>query len=423
MLDSISEIIHGHWTTATGVDHVAKRHDNGTADGLSDSTSAKFTVLTVLKGLYRAGADSARQQRLWWAIYHGDRFTSLLLGLPYGFNDVYYTDTLESAPSTPSPPEHQLILRCAIIAGKIIDRNIAPAKPSFAKTMDLYHQMDTIVTLMPEDWWEIPDEPPAPVMELNHLVERLLQQFFFFNVKLYLHLPFIVKKSPANSAYTISTLACIDASRQMLRIFLILHTKVDGAYLFDCKTSDFISFTAAVVLLLGTAHMNDSPIQNNHDDGDRKLIESAWRIFRTDAEEKGCKIASQCQKTLGILAGLDSSDRASLDQPHEIRIPYFGTVVRKPVNKQTNMLSHIKDISNEWRDSHTSPPLTTSLPNSSTGNIGENIWLDAYDFEYVGHDFAWGVVDVNNLLAGNPGSMVDLSMMDIDQDWGIFPDV
>ncbi|KAL2072906.1 hypothetical protein VTL71DRAFT_12249 [Oculimacula yallundae] len=381
----------------------------------------KGMTVAQLMGLYHTSAAPAKHQMIWWAIYHGDRFTSLLLGLPYGFNDVYYTDTMEPSLKGAGPPEHQLILQCAIISGKIIDRNIAHNKPSFPKTIDLYHQMEMIAACMPDDWWGIPDEPPALGSELSPLVDRLLQQFFFFHVKLYLHLPFLAK-STASPAYAISGLACMDASRQLLRIFLMLQTKVDGALLFECKTTNFIALMAAVVLLLRIDSTSDlSNARNNH--SDRSLIESTWRVFRNEEEEKDCKLASQCKLTLGMLADIPEKhvyEKDSHDKFQEIRIPYFGTIVRKRV-KQASGLSVTGAADSHHSDHH--PPLVSN----PSLLIEDYTWLDEHEIEYIGQDFefptSWGLVGTDNLQSENQSSTLGLSMMDIDQDWGIFPDM
>ncbi|KFX92085.1 hypothetical protein V490_05575 [Pseudogymnoascus sp. VKM F-3557] len=315
--------------------------------------------IAQLMGLYRA--DSAAHQRIWWAIYHGDRFTSMLLGLPHGFNDVYYGDVDVKS-------EHTFILRCAIIAGKTIDRNIALAKPSFAKTMDLDEQMNAISAFMPQEWWSIPDELPNPGPELDNLTERLLVQFFFFHVKLYLHLPFIAKST--HPPYDICRLACIESSRRMLRVFLILRTEIQGASIFECKTSDFVAFTAAVALLVGLSEMHG--LRDAKEDW--RLIASAEAIFQREETENGCRIASQCQKAIRML----SSAHEDLGvESHEIRIPYFGTVLQGRA-KQSAQIS---------RDQQ--PPLWAPLvPTSESMAEDQGVWPDSLEIEYMGYDLS-----------------------------------
>jgi hypothetical protein len=322
-----------------------------------------------------------------------------------------------SLPDKSEPPEHQLILQCAIVAGKIVDRNIAPAKPSFPKTMELYHQMDTIAALTPDSWWEIPDKPPAPGADLNRLVERLLQQFFFFFVKLHLHLPFLVKTA-AGSAYTISAIASMDAARHMLSIFLVLHTKVDGFPLFQCKTSDFIGFMAAIILLLGSeSTSNLSTLRENH--GDKSMIESAWRIFRNEEGESGCKMATQCRKVIGMLADIrdtDDLDHDSFDGLREIPIPYFGTIIRKRIKRPCRLPASGELFNNPSSDHHA--PLISD-PNFARG---DDTWVYEHEFGDMGQSLECPMFLGSDGL-DNTNPMLDLFMIDIQQDWGTFPNM
>src|SRR5438046_1458331 len=191
----------------------------------------------------------------------------MLLGLPYGFNDAHYGSTMDVMTEELGSLQQRFILRCAFVVGKVIDRNIRPGKPSFASAMDLDEQMDTIASSMPEGWWATPAELPGPGPELDQLIERLVQQFYFFHVRIYLHLPFIVK-SATMFPYDHSRLACMEAARQMLRRFVILRAEVQGACLFECKTTEFVGFMAAVVLLLG---LSGSSNMSNPRDSDEDL--------------------------------------------------------------------------------------------------------------------------------------------------------
>src|SRR4051794_37476955 len=105
--------------------------------------------------------------------------------------------------------QHQFVLRCAFIAGKVIDRNIAPDNPSFAHAMDLDEQMDAIAASMPDGWWDTQNLLLSPDLQPDQHRERLLQQFCFFHVRFYVHLPFIMKSRIA-SPFNHSRLACME---------------------------------------------------------------------------------------------------------------------------------------------------------------------------------------------------------------------
>ncbi|KAK6840980.1 hypothetical protein PG987_001840 [Apiospora arundinis] len=84
-----------------------------------------------LMGLYREGVSHPLATSVWWAIFHGDRFTSLLLGVPHGFNDSYYG----SDPGCNEPPVARFILRTAILAGKVTEKHLITSKPSLGQTL------------------------------------------------------------------------------------------------------------------------------------------------------------------------------------------------------------------------------------------------------------------------------------------------
>ncbi|KAI9781855.1 MAG: hypothetical protein M1839_005647 [Geoglossum umbratile] len=386
-------------------------------------------AMAQLMGLYRKDTDSLSRKSIWWSVYHGDRFTSMLLGLPHGFNDAHYGPVMDVMAEESGSWQQQFIIRCAFIAGKVIDRNIIPGKPSFASTIDLDEQMDAIAASTPEGWWDALTELPGPGPELDQLRERLLQQFYFFHVRVNLHLPFIVK-SPTASPYDHSRLACLEASRQMLRRFVILRAEVQGACLFECKTSDFVGFMAAVVLLLGLSNPNDMPNPPNSDEGLR-LVASVERIFYKEEREKGCKIASQCRKTLRMLSGIQESDSRNADslaEPHEIMIPYFGNVLRRRV-KRASTQTPSGNAHSGIHGTTSSPPILLE-PTASSMTEEQDSAADALTIEYGGYNppnFIWNsmhceVDSLGNFPTDDLYPWLDAAMMDIDQDWSmLFP--
>jgi hypothetical protein len=379
---------------------------------------AKELLLTRYQGIYRQVKDSSAKQRLWWAVYHGDRFTSLLLGLPHGFGDGYYSTTLGTMGEKFGPLEHQFVLRCALLAGKIIDRNIMPGKPSFAKTMDLDEQMEAIAALMPDVWWLVPSELPIAGPDLESLIERLLQQFYFFHVRTYLHLPFMAMSAAKTSPSNVSRLACIEASRHLLRRFRILRAEVQGACLFECKTSDFIGFTAAVLLVLGLSVSGNVPNQGERVE-DLGLVSFVEDMFRREEERTGCKISSQSRKVLRALsASLDhnSQNTSLLEESKQITIPYFGTILQRRMEQAPN-------------HPHSAPILAPSTAGSSAGDQDWRENTAVPIFEYAGYELPNPIlrnVDFDGNGFGGFGAAVDSSswvgatMMDLDQDWDTF---
>ncbi|KXJ87914.1 hypothetical protein Micbo1qcDRAFT_109793, partial [Microdochium bolleyi] len=292
-------------------------------------TWRKGMMMAQMMGIYRQSSEKATPfQRIWWAIYHGDRFTSLLLGLPSGFSDTFYES---EAPTLPTATDDenvwvgQFVHQCAIEAGKVIDRNIRQGT-SIAESRVLSQRIAKLKSLAPETWWNMPTRLPSAGPKLDELVDRLLVQFFFYHVEMYTHLPNMAANKGGHLKTTdVSGHSCATAARELLRRFLLLRSRVHGVYLFDCKTSDFVGFTAAVVLLLVNSAQ---PSRSSTEDAG--LLGEAATVFRKLEGGTGCTIAGQCHRALQVLSSW-SNGRQQHDSTAEesIQIPYFGRIVRR----------------------------------------------------------------------------------------------
>ncbi|OCL04527.1 hypothetical protein AOQ84DRAFT_433438 [Glonium stellatum] len=343
--------------------------------------------IAQLMGIDRRNSKCPKGERVWLSLYHGDRFMSMLLGLPYGINDAHYGLIMDSDVEGSGFLQQQFTLRCSLVTGKLIDRNLAAGKPSYGITVDLDERLDAIANAMPKRWWDIPTILPDSGPELDQVRERLLQQFFFFHIKTYLHLPFLLKPS-MTSPYDHNKSSCIDSCRQMLRLFKVFRTEVGGEFTYECKTSDFISFMAAVIFIVGLSSSDCVPNLRASED-DIQLLESTKKIFEREEKERGCKVASQCRKTLELLSGMQdesSSTTDSLAEPDKIVIPYFGTL---------NFLANTQAVEYDG----------SNLPNSMLGSM------------------QWEVDDFGNLIGDDLAPWLNTTMMDIDQDWSMFLDM
>lgn len=314
--------------------------------------------------------------------------------------------------------QQKMTLGCSIIAGKILDRNMGPSKPSFAYTMNLDEQMDALGSSMPSSWWEPPTTLPNLGPELDQLRDRLLQHFYFFHVRTYLHLPFIVKSSIA-SPYDHSRLTCLESSRQLLKRFLLLRSKVQGACIWECRTTDFIGFMAAIVLLIspsgtiGTSNLRAS-------DEDALLLKSVIEIFEVKSAE-GCKIATTCLRTLSLLSGTqEESDRQDQERD-KILIPYFGNVMLRRANAVSGRTPSASTLGDN--DVPSSPLLTpgaTTGPRTAEGNgQGDVQHFDDWNYSYPSTllgDTHWEVDGFGNFTVDNISSWIDLSLVNAEND-------
>ncbi|KAK0761929.1 hypothetical protein N5P37_004729 [Trichoderma harzianum] len=345
----------------------------------------KGASATQLMGLCCGKNYSRTELRLWCAVYHGDRFCSMLLGLPYVLNDNHYQSVLTAAGMGQG---FYFVLRCAIISGKIIDRNMTDGKPSFAKAMELDEELSSVASTQPEEWWSVPESMEnfqLQGVELSEFRELLLQQFYFFWVKLFLHLPFLVEPA-ASSPHYFSRTACIEAAKQILRRYRLLRCKnKSGCCLFECKTTDFACFTAAVVLLISTFHCSAAGRSSSVDE-DLELVATTDRLLLGEEVQNNCKVAAQCRKVLQMLS---LNDPETADESREVVIPYFGAVIRKR-SRRTDLRHVSQPVGHnnlDEADVPPPPPYNSTDQNQTVNNpVVENPWsLDGFSLEYISH--------------------------------------
>ncbi|EXK87623.1 hypothetical protein FOQG_08962 [Fusarium oxysporum f. sp. raphani 54005] len=381
----------------------------------------KGLAISEVMGLYRREMVSPRLKSIWWAFYHGDRFSSLLLGLPYGFNDAHLGPTVEPY-NVPTYPEQRFVLRCASIAGKIIDRNMMPGKPSSASSMLLDEQMDTIASSMHVSWWDLPDSLPNSHAETDELRNHLLLHFYFFHVRINLHLPFIAG-SELTSPRGSHRLACLEASRQLLKRFTLLRTQIQGFSIFDCKTSDFVGFMASVSLILCLSQPRSNEIIVPVPDEDQNLIAQVRCIFERE-ETAGCKIACQCRRMLDILSGipLHSDESSSSKLPSKIAIPHFGYIRRDLVQQAGFQVTTGVPVACPDEQIMTAVPTISSdgLGGLGTGS-GSNSWPETLDT-----GMCWEFGGLEHFQVDDLSSWLDTAMLDVNLEWdmpsgGFFP--
>jgi hypothetical protein len=294
---------------------------------------------------------------------------SMFLGLPYGFVDMHHQEILEVKPEN-DYLDSTMTIRCAMIAGKVIDRNHSRTKASISKTLELDEEMNELASSFPETWWELPDRVQANGRDFDGIHVRLHQQLFFFHLRLYIYLPFL-SGSEENSVHgSIVRIASMEAARQLLRRYLSLHSDVEGLSPSECKLVDFMAFTAAIVLLLGCS--SSSGPRMSSDGNDIEAVLSLIRCLQRQETQENCPIASQCRKTLTVLLSRSSTDQ-------EVRIPYFGTVVRKGdlTVEQTAQVDQGLTTNSNTDDGHALPAgqPSSSMTGSNSTPASENLAL------------------------------------------------
>ncbi|KAF2134206.1 hypothetical protein P153DRAFT_107119 [Dothidotthia symphoricarpi CBS 119687] len=321
----------------------------------------KALMYAQLMGLHRKRTTSQAHESIWWSIYHGDRFLSLLLGLPYGINDALCDLTV---PAFGGDYMHPLSFITALsqLTGKVIDRNQGLAEQSFAWALQLDQELEDLWKRLDPAWLDFTDLLTDADSNAAELRERIMGQVVYHQIRVYLHLPFMLK-STTNSRFMYSRTACLSGSREVLRLYQVLRTGSPQP-LYECKAVDFIGFTSAVLVQIGLFNFGSTSLQVDprEVEADVRLVEISIDIFRRASSEKGGKVALQSAEVLErMMAKLKGSDTKPCDDDsNEFVIPYFGTIsIRK--GGQTLRKDQVPRPPNQA----TSPPPARSVHSNS----------------------------------------------------------
>ena len=280
-------------------------------------------------------ADYYRQLMVWTHLVMGDRYLSLVLGLPYSVAETFVQSSIAEAAAIAqdSAAGEAYLARMAPLMTKIIDRNQNPATVPYAVTLSLDGEMNELFSTTPKGWWTTERLPNTTIEE--HF-DRLQAQFFHYHAKVLLHMPFMLRSS-ADKLYQYSHTATLEAAREMIKYFDALRG-AESVAPHMCKLLDFQAFTAAMLLLLNLCGYNShtrGTVQQQpdleQDQEDSAHIDRTITLLRIAANEPGGVVASQCAKALDMLGkvrtgGCDPSKKGTQTDTCQIAIPYFGTV-------------------------------------------------------------------------------------------------
>jgi hypothetical protein len=284
-----------------------------------------------LMGLHRNHALSIPRESIWWSLYGADRLTSLMLGMPYGIADSHCNLEFMGQNVMTSIASNPLVFfsKIAYFSGKVIDRTQCLQEATYASALDLEQEISNYAAQLAPSWWHI--EPLVACDDPNvayEWQEKVLGQMAFHQIKAYLHMPFMLK-SAHQEVYAPSRQACIDGSREMLRLYHLL--RADGTPLYECKAVDFLGFTACILLVLGLLGYGRSSTHNPfQDESDWALIERSMEIFKRASSEKGGKVAAQSYRALAQLHQVKNYNfegpNTDPNESAKIVIPFFGTI-------------------------------------------------------------------------------------------------
>jgi len=279
--------------------------------------------------------DYYRQLMVWTHLVMGDRYLSLVLGLPYSVAETFVQSSMAEAAALAqdSAAGEAYLARMAPLMTKIIDRNQNPATVPYTVTLKLDEEMNELFSTTPKSWWTTERLPGTTIEE--HF-DRLQAQFFHYHAKVLLHMPFMLRSS-ADKLYQYSHTVTLEAAREMIKYFDALRGAQNvGPHI--CKLLDFQAFTAAMLLLLNLCGYNShtrGTVQQQpdleQDQEDSAHIDRTITLLRNAANEPGGAVASQCAKALDMLGKVrtgrcDTTAKETQTDTCQIAIPYFGTI-------------------------------------------------------------------------------------------------
>ena len=277
-----------------------------------------------------------RQVQIWRHLFQGDRYLSLVLGLPYSINEQFCTPYIPPIGATSDMQEGELYLtRATSIVARITDRNQNPQNMPFSATLRIDQDLEELAHTQPSTWWKLCGAKEAGISLEQHF-DRRAAQFFHHHIRSLLHMPFMLKSS-ADKRYQYSHTAALESSREMIKIYESLRTETYVSP-FICKLVDFQAFTAAVLILLnllGYSQQAQGSLgpQHDHDQSqeDSALVDKTIEILNQASQEPGGHVSAQSAKALEVLAmgrhcTEDEHKNAGKDASVQISIPFFGNI-------------------------------------------------------------------------------------------------
>lgn len=276
-----------------------------------------------------------RERATWQAICFLDRYLSMVLGLPYGAQDILRDSTEGTEPTQHQTTPFQTSITS--VMSEIIDRNQKSLSDSdFAlSTMKIDQEMGIIMRL-DTNAEQVSDSRIQDAYE--HLEAYILKRF----VRTLLHLPLMLKSlsQKDKGAFQHS----YDTARESSRNALIAYKCIRDAFQLDpylCTMLDFQAFTMTVLLilhLLGKLPSDGQP-STIQDEQDLEIIAEVSNIFRrASGDRRQNTIATQAVTIISLLLRFRHSDggesmscprtNSQGGQPCQVKInlPCFGEI-------------------------------------------------------------------------------------------------
>jgi len=283
--------------------------------------AATFAQLLGIQGHCSSNEEpDMRKIGVWLQLSQMDKSLSLLLGLSYMIPDVPFRTESDSRSPSSLPPMMDFTLRLAEVAKKIIDRNNqGHGKASISEALNLDEDLENSRNVLPSSWWNTAYDSLTP---RETIYETSIVKFWYHNLRIYLHLPFI-RRCLAGGEYQYSVHRAVQSSREMIQIYHVLRDS-NRPIVRLCNAIDFQVLTAALVIILSLVN---NPLVSDlaQQDQDWALIYSLTSIMSRVAQEMPDTVAAQATQLLEDFSKL-RYDSTGNDETFHVVLPYFGEI-------------------------------------------------------------------------------------------------
>lgn len=383
--------------------------------------------LAQLSGLHKRTTNpvsdtsqSRRQDSLWKALYTGDRFLSLMLGLPYGPTEIHSdigrdSEAYAKGIRTQNIGEHYFY-RLSHVVGHIIDRNQQlPSNNMLPLTLKIEAEMIELAASMTDDWWESGHEYGG---EADRMFNQLMPQFGHHQARSLLHLPFMLKAT-TDRRFEYSKVAALESAREMIARYRVIRP-AQGFGSVVCKTIDFQVFGGAMILVLNLLdhYRNGGTVDHSEADKDQALISVTTDILRRASVESDGGVATQAARALEIFGNIKELTlpcaKSGADYcTTKLVVPYFGTVVIGP-GTSLKSKAQMQEPKPAVQLQQLPTPSEQSLDGSTPGSVQSSNPLIEPAMPF---DFNCGENSEDALVKGD--FLADVNF-DLDQDWSWF---
>jgi hypothetical protein len=327
-----------------------------------------------------------RRRAVFWALFQGDRYFSLILGLPYSLTDQQCD--VEDIPKQNMEmrgisAEH--MCRLSNLSGRLIDRYQNPDLVTLPATMKYDHELEELARTLPR--------LKGPKVystheEFGEIYDRSMAVMHHHYIRILLHMPFMIKFG-VDRRFEYSRNATIESAREMIEAYRFLRDGIHGDYC-NCRTLDFSAFLACLVLVINAMAFVPMMCQS----GDTVAIDRDWErvlevkaiLERAARDSDGLPgVEDSAIKTLDLLVRCKEDEECGCTR---ISIPYFGTITVMPQQeaiaaaekaRQQQLLTPSQTMSSAGSPSHqwqmpTPPQMLNSTINTidNAGSLGNH---------------------------------------------------